>query len=134
MSMTSFLAGAVVVVAAFYLLGFGILALMAPSQASRYLLGFAGSLRLHVLELLARLTVGVAFVGYAAHVHFAGTFHTIGVVLVATTLGLALVPWRWHQRIARSSVPAALPYLPFMGVVSMAAGAFVCWTVASAAL
>jgi hypothetical protein len=41
--------------AAFYLLGFGVLAVAVPRQASVYLDGFASSVRVHVLELVARL-------------------------------------------------------------------------------
>jgi uncharacterized protein YjeT (DUF2065 family) len=128
------LAGAAVVLAGLYLLGFGALALLAPSLAARHLLGFASSLRLHALELALRMLAGLAFVGYADQVHFAGIFHAVGLVLVLTTLGLALLPWRWHQRVARSTVPATLPYLPWLGLVSLAAGGFVCWAVASAAV
>jgi uncharacterized protein YjeT (DUF2065 family) len=125
------LAGSVVLLFAIYLLWFGALAVAAPSRASRYLQGFASSMRLHVLELLVRLVVGVAFVGYASHMQFGGAFHAFGVVLVFTTLGLALLPWRWHQRIAQTSVPAAVRYLPMIGIVSIAAGTGVFWAVAS---
>ncbi|MDQ3605100.1 MAG: hypothetical protein M3418_02765, partial [Gemmatimonadota bacterium] len=124
--MATFLAGAMVVLAALYLLGFGVLAVAAPARASEYLHGFAGSFRLHVLELIARLIVGAAFVGYASHMPLGGVFYTFGLVLVITTLGLAVLPWRWHQRFAQTSVPAAVHWLPFLGIASIAAGAFVC--------
>jgi uncharacterized protein YjeT (DUF2065 family) len=130
--MATFLAGALVVLAALYLLGFGVLAVVVPARASRYLYGFAGSIRLHVLELIARLVAGVAFVGYASHMKFGGAFHTFGLILIITTLGLAVLPWRWHQRFAQYSVPAAARCLPCPGILSIAAGALVCWAVASA--
>jgi uncharacterized protein YjeT (DUF2065 family) len=130
--MATFLAGAGVMLAALYLLGFGVLAVVVPARASGYLQGFASSMRLHVLELIARFAVGAAFVGNASHMQFSGTFHIVGWVLVATTLALAVLPWHWHQRFAQASVPAAVRYLPFMGIVSIAAGAFVCWAVAKA--
>jgi uncharacterized protein YjeT (DUF2065 family) len=128
---TTFLAGTVVVLAASYLLGFGALAVVVPAQASGYLDGFAGSMRIHVLELTARAAVGVAFLGYASHMQFAQAFHFCGLILVITTFALAVIPWRWHRRIARTAVPAARPYLAGIGVVSMVAGAFVFWAVAS---
>ena len=132
--MTTFLAGAGVMLAAFYLVGFGAIALLVPSQASRYLHGFASSARVHFLELTARLTAGAAFMGYAPDMHFAGAFHILGLILISTTLGLAVLPWRWHQRFARATVPAARPYRPVVGIVSIAAGAFVFWAVASVLL
>ena len=127
--MSTLLAGAVVSLAGAYLLGLGVLAVAAPSRASRFLGGFAGSLRLHLLELLARLLVGVAFAGYASHTRLGGVFHAFGWILVVTTLGLAVMPWRWHRRIAETSVPAVVRFLPWMGGASVIAGALVLWAV-----
>jgi hypothetical protein len=91
-------------------------------------------MRWHVLELIARFVVGAAFVGYAAHMKFGGAFHTFGWIVVITTLALAVLPWRWHQRFALASVPIAVRFLPVIAMVSVAAGAFVIWAVASVAI
>jgi uncharacterized protein YjeT (DUF2065 family) len=125
------LAGAVVALSAFYLLGFGAVAVAGPTRALRFLKHFASTLRLHVLELLVRMVVGAAFVGYAPHMPFGSAFYTLGAVLVVTTLALAVLPWRWHQRIAQASVPAVEPYLRLVGIASLAAGAFVLWALAA---
>jgi uncharacterized protein YjeT (DUF2065 family) len=130
--MVTFLAGAVVLVAALYLLGFGVVAVAVPARATEYLHGFASSFRLHVLELIARFVVGTALVGFASHMQFGRAFTVFGVVLVLTSLGLAVLPWHWHQRFAQTSVPAAVRYLPLIGILSIAAGTFVCWVVARA--
>ncbi|HEV2149277.1 MAG TPA: hypothetical protein VGR37_17880 [Longimicrobiaceae bacterium] len=121
------LAGAVVVLSAAYLLGFGVVAVAGPARAFSYLRRFASTLPMHVLELLVRFVVGAAFVGYASRMQFGGVFHTFGGILVITTLGLAVVPWRWHQRVAQTTVPAVERYLPLMGAASIAAGVFVLW-------
>jgi uncharacterized protein YjeT (DUF2065 family) len=127
----TFVAGVVVLLAALYLLGFGALALLLPARASGYLHGFAASLRVHLLELVARAAVGLALVGYASHMRYAGAFHLFGLILVFTTLALALVPWRWHHRFSQASVPAVQAYLPVIGVVSIASGSLMIWAVAS---
>jgi uncharacterized protein YjeT (DUF2065 family) len=124
------LAGAVVVLSALYLLGFGAIAVAGPARAFGYLQHFASSLRLHVLELLVRIAVGAAFVGYASQMHFGSIFYTFGGILVLTTLALAVIPWRWHQQIAQTSVPAVEPYVRLIGIASFAAGAFVLWALA----
>jgi hypothetical protein len=129
---TASLAGSGVMLAALYLLAFGAASLVAPQRASRYLLGFAGSVRVHVLELVARLAVGMAFLGHAPRMPLAGAFHVLGLVLVATTVGLAALPWHWHRRFARRAVPAVLPHLAPVGAVSIAGGAFVLWAAMSA--
>ncbi len=126
-------AGVLVALSALYLLGFGATAVASPDRAFGYLRHFASTLRLHVIELIGRIVVGAAFVGYASHMPFGAAFHAFGGVLVATTLGLAVMPWRWHQRVARSSVPAIEPHLRLIGIASLAAGAFVLWAVAAGA-
>jgi uncharacterized protein YjeT (DUF2065 family) len=132
--LTTVLAGVGVVLAALYLLGFGALAVVAPARANGYLHGFASSVRVHVLELIARLAVGAAFVGYASQLRYSSTFHFVGVTLIVTTLALAVLPWRLHRRFAQRSVPAVRPHLPLMGIVSIAAGAFVLWAAAASAI
>jgi uncharacterized protein YjeT (DUF2065 family) len=73
---------------------------------------------------------GAAFVGYASRMQFGGVFHAFGSIVVVTTLGLAVIPWRWHQRLARTSVPAVEGHLRLIGIASIAAGAFVAWAIA----
>lgn len=116
--------------AAAYLLAFGVLAALAPSRTSAYLRGFASSLRLHVLELLARMVVGAAFVAHAPHMHFGAAFRAFGWIVVVTTVVLAVLPWRWHQRFAGATVPAAARWLPLIAVSSIAAAALVFWAAA----
>jgi hypothetical protein len=127
LEIVTLVAGTVVVLTGAYLLGFGVLAVADSAQAFRYLRRFAGTLPLHVLELSVRFMVGAAFIGYASQMQLRGVFHTFGIILATTTLGLALIPWRWHQRLAHRTVPAVERYIPVIGVASIAAGAFVLW-------
>jgi hypothetical protein len=48
-------------------------------------------------------------------------------VLVATTLVLAVLPFRWHQRFAQRSVPQALRFLPLLGLASALLGGGLMW-------
>lgn len=127
--MVTSIAGAVVMFAAAYLLGFGVLAVTGPARAFGYLRRFASTVRLHVLEMLVRFVIGAAFVGYASQMQFGGVFRAFGSMLVITTLGIAVIPWRWHRRVAQTTVPLVERYLPLMGIASIAAGAFVFWAV-----
>lgn len=119
------LASLLVLLAGLYLLGLGVVSLADPARATRFLLGFAGSARAHYLELALRLAVGAAFIWRAPHLLFPGLFSLFGWVLAITTAGLFLVPWRWHQRFAQSSVPHALRHLRLLGIASLALGGFV---------
>lgn len=53
---------------------------------------------------------------------FATVILPFGWLLVATSVALALVPWRFGQRFAAWSVPKAMQYLPIIAFASLAGG------------
>ena len=112
----------VVVGVGLYLLGLGLAALLAPGLASRFLLGFASSARAHYAELLVRVLVGGSLMVAAPRLAASGVWVAFGGVLVATSLVMLCLPWRWHQRFAQRSVPAALRHVAWVGVGALAAG------------
>lgn len=117
-------AGALVIVltAALYLLALGGSALVRPAFARRFLGGFATTRRLHFTELALRILVGAALVITAPRMAVGTAALGFGWLLVGTSVGLALIPWRLHQRFAAWSVPQAIEYLPLIGVASLAGG------------
>lgn len=112
----------IVVTAALYLLALGGSAILRPESARRYLGGFATTRPLHFTELGLRVVAGAALVVSASHMAFTAAIMLFGWVLIATSVVLALVPWRIHQRFAAWSVPRAMQYLPLIGVASLAGG------------
>ncbi len=120
--MLSTVALGVVALLGLFLVGFAVAALLAPPVASRFLLRFAGTARLHYLELVVRLVAGAALVTAAGRMPFPMPILVFGWVVVLTTLVLSVIPWRWHQRFAKRSVPMALRYLPYIGICSLVAG------------
>lgn len=112
----------VVVVSGLYLLGLGVLALTRPTLASKFLLGFAGSARLHYLELLLRLMVGAAFLRRAPYTTVPEPFQLFGWLLILTTLVMLAVPWRWHHRFTQQAVPRALRHLRLLAIACLLAG------------
>jgi hypothetical protein len=125
MPMIRALAFVAVLLAGVYLVGLGAAALVRPQRAKRFLSGFASSARVHFLELAARLVVGAALVLHAPQMRVPGLFVVFGWVLVVTTAGLAVVPWKWHQRFASWSVPQATRHMALFGLGSLAGGIFV---------
>ncbi len=119
------IAAAGVVLVGLYLVGLGIAGFVDPARASRFLLGFAGSAPAHYLELVLRLAAGASFLVHAPRMLFPGAFLVFGGLLVVTSLGLGLVPWRWHRRFAERTVPRALGHLPWIAAASIALGGFV---------
>jgi uncharacterized protein YjeT (DUF2065 family) len=52
-------------------------------------------------------------------------------VLLVTTAGLLIVPWRWHHRFAQRVVPLFTRYIALIGLVSLAIGGLILWAVAA---
>jgi hypothetical protein len=125
MSFIEILALVVIFLADLYLLTLGTVSLVAPVLAKRFLLGFADSRTVHYLEILVRFVVGVAFVIYAPRMFLPNVFNVFGWVLLVTTAGLFLVPWRWHYRFAKQAVPGATRYITLIGLASLVMGGFV---------
>ncbi|MCZ8235303.1 MAG: hypothetical protein O9335_09110 [Inhella sp.] len=116
------LAGALLVLAGVYLLTLGTLAWVRPAGAARYLLGFATTPARHALELTLRLLLAWALWRWSAYSPWPEALAGAAGVLSVTTVGLAVLPWRWHQRFAAWSVPRALPHLRPIGLASAAMG------------
>ncbi len=113
----------VVAIIGVYFIALGIVALVAPERGKSFLLGFADSPGKHYLELALRFIAGGGLVFYAPSMRYPAIFATFGWILLVTTLGLLMIPWRWHDMFARRAVPAALQYLKLIGVASLAMGA-----------
>lgn len=122
MSLIEVAALAAIVLAALYLLSLGAAALVAPARASGFLLGFASSLSIHLLELSLRFVFGVALILYAPRMFLGDAFNLFGWLLLITTAGLLLMPWRWHHRFAQHAVPLFTRHIMWVGLVSLALG------------
>ncbi len=125
MSMLEVLALAVIVAASLYLIVLGVSALIVPAQASRFLLGFAGSLKVHLVELSVRMVVGLALLIYAQQMFAPEVFELLGWMLIATTALLVVLPWRWHRQFAELAVPRAVRYMSLIGPSSLIFGALI---------
>ena len=114
---------AIVLLVGVYFATLGAMSLFAPAKAKNFLLGFAGSAFKHYLELTLRLIFGGSLLVQAPHLLYSHVFTLFGWILIATTVCLLLIPWKWHHRFAEKAVPVAIGYLPIIGVASFALGA-----------
>ena len=115
----------VIVAASLYLVALALAALFVPAEASRFLLGFAGTRQVHFMELLIRLLVGGSLLIYAPRMFAGEVFGILGWVLVITTACLFLIPWRWHRQFAELAVPRALRYMTLIGLSSLVFGGLI---------
>jgi len=119
------LAALLVLLTGLYLVALSAFSLIYPARAVCFLEAFASSAFTHLLELSLRLTVGVAFLLYAPYMRFTGIFRIFGWVLIATTIGLFAIPWRWHHRFAQWAVPFATRRLGMFAIGSLTLGVFI---------
>lgn len=119
------LAQAVVAMTAPYLLGLGLALLVVPERAAAFLSTFASTARAHYTELALRSIVGAGFILAAPTTRYPTVFLGFGWILVATTAGLLLIPWRWHHRFAQWAVPWALRWRRSYAVGSLILGGLV---------
>ena len=109
--------------AAGYLVVLGVMLLTWPAQGRRFLAGFAQTAFAHYLELGLRILIGAAFIVHAPKMAASSLFVALGWILIATSLGLALLPWRWHARISQRTVPMATRFSTRLGLASILLGA-----------
>lgn len=113
----------VVTVIGLYFVVLGVVAFFAPSRAERFLLGFAKTRTKHYWELGIRFVAGAGLLLFAPRSRFPEALSALGWILLVTTLGLLMIPWPWHEKFSRKTVPAVIPYLRIIGVCSLALGA-----------
>ncbi len=123
---------AVLSVTGLYFIILGFLSLLRPSQASGFLLGFASSPTKHYAELFARFVVGGSFVVISPQLFHPAAFSLFGWILLVTTAGLLIIPWKWHHTFAKLAVPKALRYLSLIGICSLVLGGLLVSAVAIA--
>lgn len=130
----TWISGIVVTAIGVYLIGLAILIVIRPALAARFLNSFASSMRVHIVEQAARLIAGISFVHFAPLTAYSVYFRVFGWLLIVTTLGLLLVPWRWHRSFAERVVPVAIRYLRLIALGALGMGGLILYVMADAVL
>jgi uncharacterized protein YjeT (DUF2065 family) len=120
-----------IAVAVFFLL-LGLISLVRPNHARRFLLGFAASAPKHYAELCARFVAGGAMLVVALYATHSAALNAFGWLIILTTAVMAIVPWRVHRQFTEAAVPKALRFLPIIGVTSVVLGGLLLWSVFTA--
>ena len=113
--------GALVILwlACLYLLALGLLILLARDRAHRFLASFAQTTRANWTESVLRMLVGAAFVIAAPLLDYPVAARYFGLFLAATALLLVIAP-QLHRRFAAPAVASVAPFLPLLGIASIA--------------
>jgi hypothetical protein len=101
-----------------YLAILGLIALIRPVAAQRFLGGFAQTRSANLVEALCRLAIGVAFIVAAPQLPGPWSMRIVGGFLALTALLMLLLPSQ-HLTLASRSVARVTPYLRLIGVASL---------------
>lgn len=117
-----------------FLIGLALMMALEPALAERFLRSFASSARAHYTEQGVRLLVGAAMVAFADSMWYPERFRLFGWIILATTVGLLLIPWQWHHRFASRAMPPVYQHMRLFALGAFALGAFVLYGVSRAVL
>lgn len=112
---------AIVWLSAAFLIVNGVVALVAPQLAARFLEGFVHSQQLNFLEASLRLIAGVPFIGASPTMHPSALFCLLGAILAATSIPMMFL-YQAHKRYAAWAIPFVKRILPLYGLLSSALG------------
>lgn len=123
------ISGIVVIAFGLSLIGFTVLIVVKRQVAENFLKLFAISAQAHYFEQFLRLVVGTSIVIFSNSMWHSYLFQTFGWLIVVTTIGLLITPWRWHHRFAESVIPMVIRHLKIYGIGTFALGAFIIYGV-----
>lgn len=112
---------------ALFLITLGLGALLMPEQVKAFLRGYASTNGLNTLEATLRLIAGLAFIGASSVLKFGSVYFYFGLVVVVTAIIMVFVP-NTHKKYASWAVPFAISILPFYGLMSIALGGFILYS------
>jgi hypothetical protein len=110
------LAASVVVGLGLFLIGLACVAFAKPPIAERFLTSFASSAGTHYTEQALRLLIGASVIVVSPTMWQADLFRIVGWLIVVSSVGLLLIPWRWHHRFGQRVMPLVLRHLALYAV------------------
>ena len=127
----SSLAGIVVGACGLFLIGLTAIVFAKPALAERFFMSFASSARAHYVEQAFRLLIGASLVVLSPAMWQTNMFRLIGWVIVVSSIGLILIPWRWHHRFGQLVLPMVVRHMRLYAVGLFAFGALLLYGVFS---
>jgi hypothetical protein len=120
----SLLAIVVVVASCGGFMVFATLVFVKPAIAERFLRSFASTARAHYIEQALRLLLGIALLAVSPLMWGSTVIRVLGWGIVLSTVGLMVVPWRWHNQLAQHLTPKLVGHMRVFAIAVFAFGAF----------
>jgi uncharacterized protein YjeT (DUF2065 family) len=123
-------AQSIIAAGALWLAVAGLVAVISPEAARRFIARMGSTPRIHFTEHFLRGVVGVALILGAASSKFPVGFYWAGIFIAATSLLILIAPREWHARYSRSAARKLSDgKLRALGPISLAAGIALLWAV-----
>lgn len=116
------LASGIVIAAGLFLIALAAVALARPALARSFLLGFAQTAAAHYMEMAGRILVGVALVVASPRMLYSQFFFWFGAALLASSVILLCLPWKWHRSMGERVLPRLVGLLGVVSPVSLLLG------------
>jgi hypothetical protein len=110
------LAASVLVGLGLFLIGLACVAFANPPVVERFLTSFASSARTHYIEQALRLVIGASLIVLSPTMWQSNLFRIVGWLIVVSSVGLLLIPWRWHHRFGERVLPLLVRHLSLYAV------------------
>ncbi|HLJ90149.1 MAG TPA: hypothetical protein VKZ53_25285 [Candidatus Angelobacter sp.] len=123
------LSGLVLVAGGVFFISLTVLVFAKPAVAERFLMGFATSARAHFVEQILRVLFGGSLVIDSTDMWQTDAFRFIGWAIVASSVGLMLIPWQWHHRFGKKVLPVLIQHMRLYAIGSFAFGAVILYAV-----
>ena len=111
-----------------------IVTLFKKETAIAFLSSFASSAKAHFIEQFYRLVAGLGLFIYADHMLFSGVFKIFGGILIATSVLLMIMPWKWHNKLAKWAGPIVIKNIVVYAVSASILGLLILYCVIAPAL
>jgi uncharacterized protein YjeT (DUF2065 family) len=122
-------AQSIIAAGALWLAVAGLVAVISPQAARRFIGRMGSTLRIHFTEHFLRGLVGVALILAAASSKFPVAFHWAGIFIAATSLLILIAPREWHARYSRTAARRLGDgTLRALGPISLAAAVALLWS------
>lgn len=124
------IAQSIIAAGALWLAVAGVVAVISPAAARRFIGRMGSTPRIHFTEHFLRGLVGVALILAEASSKFPAAFHWSGIFIAATSLLILLAPREWHARYSRTAAQKLGDgTLRVLGPISLAAAVGLLWAV-----
>ncbi len=119
----------VIYIFALFLISLSVIMTAHPKWGRKFLESFASSAKAHFTEMSIRLVFGLSLIFHESYDHYGYYLQIIGWVVVITTIGLLIFPWKWHHKFASKVIPPVIRFMKLYALMLLIFGIMLIWVV-----